>query len=148
MTATNKQLLISESHGDLNRCTPCRGKSDQHATRFLRSDRVWSKTIRISRGPHIATFCTVVNRFERVHCPEKKGSRYNPHHVGWPIHGSVPSFSPITTNEAVGKSQAFIDIWLLCLTGSYHRHGIGTFNTCSRWSTHRSLTDTGGGLQP
>jgi hypothetical protein len=32
MTATNKRLLISESHGDLNRCTPCRGKSDQHAT--------------------------------------------------------------------------------------------------------------------
>jgi hypothetical protein len=31
MTATNKQLLISESHGDSNRCTPCKGKSDQHA---------------------------------------------------------------------------------------------------------------------
>jgi hypothetical protein len=32
MTATNKRLLISESRGDLNRCTPCRGKSDQHVT--------------------------------------------------------------------------------------------------------------------
>jgi hypothetical protein len=32
MAATNKQLLISESHGDLNRCTPYRGKPDQHAT--------------------------------------------------------------------------------------------------------------------
>jgi hypothetical protein len=32
MTATNKRLLISESHGDLNRCTSCRGKPDQHAT--------------------------------------------------------------------------------------------------------------------
>jgi hypothetical protein len=32
MTATNKRLLISESRGDSNRCTPCRGKSDQHAT--------------------------------------------------------------------------------------------------------------------
>jgi hypothetical protein len=31
MTATNKRLLISESHGDSNWCTPCRGKSDQHA---------------------------------------------------------------------------------------------------------------------
>jgi hypothetical protein len=30
MTATNKRLLISESHGDSNRCTPCRGKLDQH----------------------------------------------------------------------------------------------------------------------
>jgi hypothetical protein len=32
MTATNKRLLISESHGDSNRCTLCRGKPDQHAT--------------------------------------------------------------------------------------------------------------------
>jgi hypothetical protein len=31
-TATNKRLLISESCSDLNRCTPCRGKPDQHAT--------------------------------------------------------------------------------------------------------------------
>jgi hypothetical protein len=31
-TATNKRLLISESRGDSNRCTPCRGKPDQHAT--------------------------------------------------------------------------------------------------------------------
>jgi hypothetical protein len=32
MTAMNKRLLIFESHGDLNRCTPCRGKPDQHDT--------------------------------------------------------------------------------------------------------------------
>jgi hypothetical protein len=32
MTPTNKRLLISESRGDSNRCTPCRGKPDQHAT--------------------------------------------------------------------------------------------------------------------
>jgi hypothetical protein len=30
MAATNKRLLISESHGDSNRCTPYRGKPDQH----------------------------------------------------------------------------------------------------------------------
>jgi hypothetical protein len=32
MEATNKRLLISESHGDSNRCTPYRGKPDQHDT--------------------------------------------------------------------------------------------------------------------
>jgi hypothetical protein len=32
MTATNKRLPISESHDDSNRCTPCRGKPEQHAT--------------------------------------------------------------------------------------------------------------------
>jgi hypothetical protein len=68
MTATNKRLLISESRGDSNRCTPCRGKPDQHATCFPRSVRVWSTTIRISRGPHIATFYTAINRFEQIHC--------------------------------------------------------------------------------
>jgi hypothetical protein len=32
MTVTNKRLLISESRGDSNRCTTCRGKPDQHVT--------------------------------------------------------------------------------------------------------------------
>ncbi len=73
MTATNKRLLISESHGDLNQCTPCRGKPNQHATRFPRSVHVWSSTIRISRGPHIATFHTVINRFEQIHCTRDEG---------------------------------------------------------------------------
>jgi hypothetical protein len=31
-TGTNKWLLISESRDDSNRCTPCRGKPDQHDT--------------------------------------------------------------------------------------------------------------------
>jgi hypothetical protein len=30
--ATNKRLLISESHGDSNRCTLCKGKPDTHDT--------------------------------------------------------------------------------------------------------------------
>jgi hypothetical protein len=30
MTVTNKQILIFESRGDSNQCTPCRGKPDQH----------------------------------------------------------------------------------------------------------------------
>jgi hypothetical protein len=32
MAAMNKRLLISESRGDSNQCTPCRGKPDQHDT--------------------------------------------------------------------------------------------------------------------
>jgi hypothetical protein len=71
-TATNKQLLISESRGDLKRCTPCREKPDQHATRIPCSVRVWSKTIHISHGQYIATFHTVVNRFEQIHCPPRR----------------------------------------------------------------------------
>jgi hypothetical protein len=72
MTDTNKRLLISESRGDLNRSTPYRGKPDQHVTRFPRSVRVWSMTIRISRGPHITTFHTVINRFEQIYCTREE----------------------------------------------------------------------------
>jgi hypothetical protein len=72
ITVTNKRLLISESHGDSNRCTPRRGKPDQHATHFPCSFHVWSVTIRISRGPHIATFHTVVNRFEQIYCIQEE----------------------------------------------------------------------------
>jgi hypothetical protein len=63
---------ISESHGDSNRCTPCMGKLDQHATRFPRSVRVWSKTIHISRGPHIATFCETPIDLDGSHCSWEK----------------------------------------------------------------------------
>jgi hypothetical protein len=73
MTATNKQLLISESRGDSNWCTLYRGKPDQHSTRFPRSVRVWFKTIHISHGPHIASFRTVINRFEQIHCSQEEG---------------------------------------------------------------------------
>jgi hypothetical protein len=144
MTATNKRLLIFESRGDSNRCTPYRGKPDQHTTRFSRSVRVWSKTICISRSPHIATLREMQQIWTDPTPPEKNGSRHNPQHVGWPICGSIPSFSPEPTNEAGGVSQAPVGDQLLGLPGPYHRHAIGTFNTCSRGSTHRSLTDTDG----
>jgi hypothetical protein len=77
--------------------------------------------------------------------PEKKGSRHNPQHVGWPIRGSVPSFSPEPANEAGGVSQAPDDDQLLGLPGPYHRHAVGMFNTCSWGPTEQSIIDTGGG---
>jgi hypothetical protein len=49
--------------------------------------------------------------------PEKKGSRHNPQHANYLIHGSVPSFSPKPTDEAVGLSQAFVGDKLLGLLG-------------------------------
>jgi hypothetical protein len=40
-------VLISESHGDSNRCTPCKGKPDQHVTHIPRLIHVWSWTIHL-----------------------------------------------------------------------------------------------------
>jgi hypothetical protein len=90
-------------------------KPDQHATCIPLSARVWSQTIRISRGQRIATFHVVVNRVKQGHCSREKGSRHNLHHVGWPIYRSVPSFSPKIVIEAVGEK---LIIWLATrLTG-------------------------------
>jgi hypothetical protein len=75
--------------------------------------------------------------------PEKKGSRHNPQHAGRSIYGSVPNFSPKPTNEAVSLSHAYVDDEL-GLLGPCHHHAIGTFNTCSRGPTHRTLIKTGG----
>jgi hypothetical protein len=145
MTATNKRLLISESHGDSNWCTSYRDKPDQHTTCFPRSVCVWSKAIRISRGPHIATLHESPMALDRVTAPEKRVSWHSPQHVDWPICGSVPSFSPEPTNEAVEKAKHLSTAGYWACWAHKHHHAIGTFNTCSRGSTHRSLTDSGVG---
>jgi hypothetical protein len=64
---------------------------------------------------------------------------------GWVVCRTRLSFFPNTTIEAVCLSQAPVSGRLLGLPGPYHRHVIGTFNTCSRVPTPRSLTDAGGG---
>jgi hypothetical protein len=62
MAATNKRLLISESRGDSNRCTPYRGKPNQHDT-YASSGRF----------PYMVTFHTIVNRFEQIYCTREEG---------------------------------------------------------------------------
>jgi hypothetical protein len=143
MTATNKRLPISKSHGDSNQCTPCREKPDQHATRFPRLVCVWSTTTRISCGPHIATVHTIINRFEKIHCTREEGLLTQSTARRLTDPRVCTQLPPTTVHGAVGKSQASIDIWLLGLLGPYHQHVIGTFNTCSRGPTHRSFTDIG-----
>jgi hypothetical protein len=120
-------------------------KPNQHTTRFPCSVRVWSTTIRISRGPHIAIFHTVINRFEQIHCTWEEGL---------PTQSTTrrPSDPWVRTQllshnsqESSGEKSTLVDNRLIGLPGTYHRHAIGTFNTCSRGSTERSLIDTGGG---
>jgi hypothetical protein len=96
-------------------------------------------------SPYMATFHEPPTELYRVTASEKKGSRHNPQHAGWSIRGSVPSFSPEPTNEAVEKAKTSINNRLLGLSGPYHWHAIGMFNTCPWGTTEWSLTDTGGG---
>jgi hypothetical protein len=102
-------------------------------------------TIRISRGPHIATFHTIVNRFQQIHCTRKEGlptqSTVQRSSNSW-VRTHLLSHN---SQRKVEKSQAPVDNRLLGLSGPYHRHVIGTFNTCSRGPTKWSLINTGGG---
>jgi hypothetical protein len=105
-TATNKKLLISESRGDLNRCTPCRGKPDQHAT-YASHARPCTSGVRFLRAvPVRGNLSWVINRVVQAHCSWEKGSQNNPQCADWPICESVPSFSSEPTNEAVGAKPS------------------------------------------
>jgi hypothetical protein len=74
LTTTNKRLLIWESWRFKSMYTMQR-KLDQHITHILRSVHVWSSTIRISRGPHIATFHESLTGLDICTILEKKCSR-------------------------------------------------------------------------
>jgi hypothetical protein len=142
MTATNKRLLISESRDDLNRCTPYRRKSDQHATRFPCLVRVWFKTIHISRGPHIPTFCTVINRFKHIYYCREEG---------------LPTQPPARLSDPRVRTQLLSQTnhWNSGENPSFCWHPTTRFiNTNMRsvrsiiarmGPNHRSLTDSGGG---
>jgi hypothetical protein len=140
MIAINKWLHISESHGHSNRCTPCRGKPDQHARMLPTLVHIRPAYASSGWSPYMATFHRMLIDLDRSYC-----SRHNPQHAGWLIHGSVPSFSPELANEVGGISQAPHGDQLVGLPSSYHRHAIGMFNNCSRGPTERSLTDPGRG---
>jgi hypothetical protein len=145
MAVTNKRLLISESCSDLNRCTPCREKLDQHDTYASHAsprtpDVCFLRVVLIRDN-----LSQVTDRVGRILLLSRKSAPASTSQPGRVTHGTHLSFSPNTAIEAVGLSQAPMDGWLLGLPDSYHRHTIGTFNTCSRVPTPQSLTDTGKG---
>jgi hypothetical protein len=108
------------------------GKPDQHVTYISRSVRVWSYTIRISRGQCIVTFRESPIDLDGFHQSREKGIfEYIP---------STPTDRPtalhpvsliLSIKEVVGLSQASVSNRLLCLLGSYHQYAIDTFNTYS-----------------
>jgi hypothetical protein len=67
---------------------------------------VWSKTICISRGPHISTFHTVTNRVEQGHWSREKGlltQSIARRLIDSRVH---TQFSPELTNEVVGAKPS------------------------------------------
>jgi hypothetical protein len=73
MTATNKRLLISESHDDSNRCILCRGKLDQHIT-YASHVSPRTPEVRFLRVVLVCgNFSQVIDRVEQSHCSQEKG---------------------------------------------------------------------------
>jgi hypothetical protein len=104
MVATNKQLLLSESHGDLNHCTPCRGKSDQHDTYASHASPrtpgvhfLWAVAVR-------GNLSQVINNVGRILLLPRKSAPDSTSQPDWVVHGTHLSFSPNLANEAVGLS--------------------------------------------
>jgi hypothetical protein len=96
-------------------------------------------------SPYVATFHTVVNRFEQIHCPREEG--LSTQSIARRLTDPWVCTLLLSHNSQWSSGEKSSFCWQLTtrLTGPYHRHAIGTFNTCSWGPTHRSLTDIGGG---
>jgi hypothetical protein len=85
----------------------------------------------------------------------KKGVHPDPHHIGWQFHGCIPSFSPVTTIQTVGKSQASVGNRLHWFTGpisqacdqyvNQHRRGLQLWRC---WHSKSLLSTDGPPLCP
>jgi hypothetical protein len=112
MAATNKRLLISESHSDSNQCTPCRGYPDQHDTYASHASPRTLGLCFLRAVPIRDNHSWVVNRFGWIPLLLRKRAPDTIHSAP-----SVPSFSLKPANEAVDLSQASVDDQLLGLLG-------------------------------
>jgi hypothetical protein len=74
MAATNKRLLISESRDDSNRCTCCRGKSNQ-LDMYASHTGPHTLNVRFLRAIPVATFRKSSTGLDGCTAPEKKCSR-------------------------------------------------------------------------
>jgi hypothetical protein len=139
----NKRLLIFESHSNSNRCTPYRGKPDQHDTYAFHAS-LCTPDVRFLRVVPIRdNLSQVIDGVGQSHCSWEKGlpkqSTARQLTEPW-VH---TQFLSRANQWSSGESQTSVDSRLLGLSGPYHQYAIGTFNTCSWGPTHRSLTDTG-----
>jgi hypothetical protein len=145
MTTTNKQLVISESHDDSNRCTPYRGKSDQHDTYSSHTSPRTSGVRFQWAVPVHGNLSRDATSVGQSHCSREKWLPTQST-TRWLTDPRVRTqFHSWANQWCSGESQTSINSRLLGLPGPYHRHAIGTFNTCSRRSTHRFSTNTGEG---
>jgi hypothetical protein len=66
--AATKRLLISDIHGNSNRCTPYRGKPDQHDTYASHASPRTPDVHFLRMVPVCYNLSGVVNRVVQMHC--------------------------------------------------------------------------------
>jgi hypothetical protein len=130
MTATNKRLLISESHDVSNRCTTYREKPNQHAT--------YARHTFPTGDPRTWQSFTLTQQSWTDSLLPRKSAPDSTSQPGWVVRGTQLSFSPNTIIEAVRLSQTSVDNRLLSLPGSYVNNNHNTLPVLSFWGFHWS----------
>jgi hypothetical protein len=117
MTFTNKRLLISESHGDSNRYTPCRGKPDQHDIYASHASPHMPGVCFLWPVPVRGNLSWAINRVEQGHCSWEKGLPTQSTARRLTDPWVRTSFSPKSTNEAVRAKPSIYRLQATRLTG-------------------------------
>jgi hypothetical protein len=145
MTGTNKRYLYLRSQWFESMYTPQGEIQPTRHTLFTLGPRMaldytyltWSTYSNLSR---------ITDRFGWIPLLlRNRDSRLHSYHIGWPIYGSPPSFSPPHSQWSSRLKPSLCRWHATRLIGPIYQHAIGTLNTCSWGPTHWSLTDTSGG---
>jgi hypothetical protein len=117
-TTTNKQLLIFESHGDSNLCTPCKGKPNTHDT-YASHASLHMPHVRFLRAVHVrGNLSLAINNIgQTLLLPRKRAPDTIPSTPAELSIGSPPSFSPKTTIEVVMKAKHLLTTCYIGLLG-------------------------------
>jgi hypothetical protein len=97
------------------------------------------------QSPYVSIFHVDPTELDRFTTPEKKCSQLYLSARLSGLRDSPQFLSQHNLGSSALKPNICWRIGYIGLLGTYHQHVISTFNTCSRGSTHRCLTDTGRG---
>jgi hypothetical protein len=116
-TATDKQLLISETRSDSNRCTPCRGKPDTHDT-YVSHATPHTPYVRFLWAVHVRGNLSqaIISVGRTLLLPRKMDLDTTLSPAEWST-GPPPSFSPNIAIGAVMKATHLLTNKLHWFTG-------------------------------
>jgi hypothetical protein len=145
VTTTNKWLLISKSHGDSNRCTPCRKNLTKMSHTLPTPVHVRPVYASCGQSLYMATFHESSTELSRHTAPKKKGSQHNPQRTANRSTAPYPASLPSQPMKQWGAKPSIYQRPATRFTGSISPVCDQYVQYCSQGLTHQSLTDIGGG---